>query len=165
MQLLSTTDMVKKISESWSFVSGTAFDFKESDHSSTIYDHEGLMAVILPMYIDSLPQRESIAIGLILDDAEAIKIASHMFGLTPETLSAADIQDAKKETCNILGGNLVVGKDSKLGLPREIPLTEFLDLQKNATFSMLFVSDKPNEDLVNLVIFDVNNESSGEFLS
>ncbi|HSH88083.1 MAG TPA: hypothetical protein VK958_12625 [Methylophilus sp.] len=165
MQLLSTTDMVKKISESWSFVSGTAFAFKESNHRSTIDDHQGLMAVILPMYIDSLPQRESIAIGLILDDAEAIKVASHMFGLDPETLSAADIQDAKKETCNILGGNLVVGENSKLGLPKEIPLTEFLDLQKNATFSMLFVSDKPNEDLVNLVIFDVNNESSGEFLS
>ncbi len=165
MQLLPTTDMVKKISESWSFVSGTAFEFKKSDHRSTIEDHESLMAVILPMYIDSLPQRESIAIGLLLDDAEAIKVASHMFGLTPETLSAADIQDAKKETCNILGGNLVLGENSKLGLPREIPLAEFLELQKNATFSMLFVSDKPNEDLVNLVIFDVNNESSGDFLS
>lgn len=165
MQLLSTTDMVKKISESWSFVSGTYFEFRESDHRSTIADHENMMAVILPMYIDSLPHRESIAIGLILDDTEAVKVAAHMFGLTPETLSVADIQDAKKETCNILGGNLVVGENSKLGLPREIPLAEFLELQKNATFSMLFVSDKPNEDLVNLVIFNVNNESSGEFLS
>jgi hypothetical protein len=165
MQLLSTTDMMKKISESWSFVSGTAFQFKESTHCSTIDDHENLMAVILPMYIDSLPQAESIAIGLILDNDEAIKVASHMFGLTPETLSAADIQDAKKETCNILGGSLIVDQNSKLGLPQEIPLNEFLDLQKNATFSLLFVSDKPNEDLVNLMIFDVDNKSSGEFLS
>ncbi len=88
-----------------------------------------------------------------------------MFGLTPETLSLADIQDAKKETCNILGGGLIVDDNSELGLPKEIPLEAFLELQKHATFSMLFVSDKPNEDLVNLVIFDVNNKSSGEFLS
>ncbi|MNL84755.1 hypothetical protein D3C87_2128330 [compost metagenome] len=54
---------------------------------------------------------------------------------------------------------------SELGLPQEIPLAEFLELQKNATFSMLFVSDKPNEDLVNLMIFDVKNKSSGDFLS
>jgi hypothetical protein len=165
MQLLSTTDMMKKISESWSFVSGAAFQFKESAHRYHMHDHENLMAVILPMYIDSKPQAESIAIGLILDEAEAIKVASHMFGLTPETLSLADIQDAKKETCNILGGSLIVDENSKLGLPREIPLTDFLELQKNATFSRLFVSEEPNEDLVNLMIFDVNNNSLGEFLS
>ena len=165
MQLLSTTDMMKKISESWSFVSGTAFQFKESTHCSTIDDPENLMAVILPMYIDSLPQAESIAIGLILDNDEAIKVASHMFGLSPDTLSAEDIQDAKKETCNILGGSLIVDQNSKLGLPQEIPLNEFLKKKKNATFSLLFVSDKPNEDLVNLMIFDVDNKSSGEFLS
>lgn len=165
MQLLPTPDMMKKISESWSFVSGAAFQFKESPHRYTMHGQENLMAVILPMYIDSLPQPESIAIGLIMDNDEAIKVASHMFGLTPETLSAADIQDAKKETCNILGGSLIVDQNSKLGLPQEIPLAEFLELQKNATFSMLFVSEKPNEDLVNLVIFDVNNQSSGDFLS
>lgn len=164
MQLLPTQEMMKKISESWSFVSGAAFQFKESNHY-TFHNHENLMAVILPLYVDSLPQRESIAIGLILDDEEAVKVASHMFGLTPETLSLADIQDAKKETCNILGGGLIIDDNSELGLPKEIPLEEFLALQKNATFSMLFVSDKPNEDLVNLVIFDVNNKTSGEFLS
>ena len=165
MQLLPTPDMMKKISESWSFVSGAAFKFKESQHRYTMQDQGNLMAVILPIYIDSLPQPKSIAIGLILDNDEAIKVASHMFGLTPETLSAADIQDAKKETCNILGGSLIVDENSQLGLPQEIPLAEFLELQKNATFSTLFVSEKPNEDLVSLVIFDVNNQSSGDFLS
>jgi len=119
----------------------------------------------LPLFVDSQPQRESIAIGLILDDAEAIKVASHMFGLSVETLSAEDVQDAKKETCNILGGGLIVDKNSELGLPQEIPLEKFFELQKDATFSRLFVSDKPNEDLVNLVIFDVKNMFSGVLLS
>lgn len=88
--------MMKKISDSWSFVSGDAFEFKESNHY-TFHSHENLMAVILPLFVDSLPQRESIAIGLILDDTEAVKVASHMFGLAKETLSAADVQDAKKK--------------------------------------------------------------------
>lgn len=164
MQLLPTPDMMKKISESWSFVSGEAFEFKESNHY-TFHSHENLMAVILPLFVDSQPQRESIAIGLILDDAEAIKVAAHMFGLSKETLSAADVQDAKKETCNILGGGLIVDKNSELGLPQEIPLEDFFKLQKDATFSRLFVSEKPNEDLVNLVIFDVKNAFSGVLLS
>lgn len=56
-------------------------------------------------------------------------------------------------------------KNSELGLPQEIPLDKFFELQKDATFSRLFVSKKPNEDLVNLVIFDVKNAFSGEFLS
>lgn len=44
MQLLPTPDMMKKISESWSFVSGEAFGFKESNHY-TFHSHENLMAV------------------------------------------------------------------------------------------------------------------------
>ncbi|BEV08114.1 MULTISPECIES: hypothetical protein [unclassified Methylophilus] len=163
MQLLPTQEMVKKISDSWSFVSGSAFNFKESQRY-TFHNHDNLMAVVLPLYIDQLPQHESIAIGLILDDAEAHKIASHMFGLSSDELSDEDVKDAKKETCNIMGGGLIVDEHSELGLPKEIPLEEFFELQKTATFSRLFVSDKPNEDLVNLVIFDVNNHKfSGVF--
>lgn len=165
MQLLPTQEMVRKISDSWSFVSGSAFDFKESEHY-TFHNHDNVMAVVLPLYIDRQPQPEAIAIGLILDDEEALKIASHMFGLSLDHLSDEDVKDAKKETCNIMGGGLIIDEKSQLGLPQEIPLEEFFSLQKTATFSRLFVSDRPNEDLVNLVIFDINNhQSSGNVLS
>lgn len=165
MHLLPTEEMERKLSQSWAFVSGADFHFRESE-TYTFHNHENLMAVILPLYINKQPHIESIAVGLIIDHQEAVKVAAHMFGLSPEDLSVEDIQDAKKETCNILGGGLVTDARCELGLPKEIPLDRFFDLQKTASFSKLFVSDKPNQDLVNLVIFNVNNNlRAGEFVS
>lgn len=165
MQLLPTEEMEKKLSQSWAFVSGADVHFKESQ-TYTFHNHENLMAVILPLIVNTQPHTESIAVGLIMDDQEAIKVASHMFGLTLDDLSDADIQDAKKETCNILGSGLITDARCELGLPTEVPLATFFDLQKSASFSKLFVSDKPNQDLVNLVIFNVNNNvKSGDFVS
>lgn len=159
MQLLASDEMVKKITSSWLFVSGSTFDFKVSDQY-TFHNHEQLMAVVLPVYIDHEQHHESIAVGLIIDDDEAKKIASHMFGQALEDLTGADIEDAKKETCNIMGGGLIVGQNTELGVPTEITLEKFFELQKNASFSKLFVSDNPYQDLVNLVIFDVNNNTT-----
>lgn len=164
MQFLPNEEMLEKISESWKFVSGCAFRFKESNEY-TFHDHDNLMAVILPLSIENQPLSESIAIGLIVDDKEAKKIACHMFGQTEDIVSEIDVKDAKRETCNIVGGGLIIDQRSELGLPTEISLEEFFALQKSATFSRLFVSEKPNEDLVNLVIFDVNNMSYGKSLS
>lgn len=158
MHLLPASEMKSKLSESWAFLSGANLEFKESTRC-TFNPSDSLMALILPVQVDNELDGDSIAIGLIMDDDEAVKVASHMFGLMPEVLSKADIEDAKRESCNILGGGLIVEEGYTLGLPKEITLDTFFELQKKATFSKLYVSDKPNEDRVNLVIFDVKNMS------
>lgn len=159
MFLIPTEEMPSKLKKSWTFLSGESIDFKQVNQLHHT-DNKHFIGVILPVYYDQETSCRSLAIGLLIDEAEAQKVASHMFGLAKEALTLDDIKDACKESCNVLGGGLVSHVKNRLGIPEEIPTDEFITMENDSKFHVSFTSDGPFDELITLIIMDVSTEEA-----
>lgn len=156
MYLISKEEMSAKLTKSWTFLSGENLTFSECE-SYTYEANRRNLTVVLPVTFNKESKTRAMAIGLIVDEAEVQRVASHMFGLSVEELTEDDIIDACKESCNVLGGGLILDKDNKLGIPREISAENFTQLQKSSNFNVTFMSDAPNEKSIILTVLDASD--------
>lgn len=147
--------MSPKLSKAWAFLSGEEVNFTERSFDLK-NDCKHDVTVILPVICDGSPKNRGMAIGLSIDQAEANRVASFMFGLELSELTESDIKDACKESCNVLGGGLIQTSNSSLGIPEEISAENFQDLQQHSKFHVTFASDSPVENHIVLTIIDIS---------
>lgn len=158
MYLIPLDEMPQKLSKSWAFLRGENVAFtRSSDLPYALEKH--FISIVLPVYYDDATQLRSLAIALLIDEAEAINVASHMFGLSATELSTEDIKDACKESCNVLGGSLVKHEHNRLGIPQEITQDDFLMMEQDARLHVSFTSESPQQ-LLTLMIADVTPQKS-----
>lgn len=157
MYLISQQIMSEKLAKSWMFLGGVNLTFSPSTTPAS-GDGRHTHRVVLPVTLEDQEAARAIAISLIIDDAEAKRVAANMFGVSAEDVTEDDIKDACRESCNVLGGGLIMDASSKLGIPYEISAEEFEQLQQNSTLNLTFASDQPYADLIILSILDINNK-------
>lgn len=92
---------------------------------------------------------------LLMGAAESRALAAAMFGLPPDQLSAADLQDAGAELCNILSASLMECLEdaslANLGLPQALDLNRWPELSHRGERRALFeLSDQPRRLVVML---------------
>lgn len=149
--------MASKLVPAWLFLRGVERCFEESLLQDT-RPGEREHAVVLPVRLaEDLPQR-LMAVGLLIDEQEAIDVASFMFGLPAGDISGEDIRDACMEACNVLGSCLVKSPDEahpvEIGLPQELPLSQFSALQRQAHASVTFTSGHDAGRRIVITVFD-----------
>ena len=157
MYLVSQQLMSEKLAKSWMFLGGVALTFSSST-LSFLSDGKHSHRVILPVIFEDQAVSRTMAISLIIDDTEARRVATNMFGISLEEVTEEDIKDACKESCNVLGGGLILDANNRLGIPYEVSVDEFLKLQQDSKFNVTFVSNQPYADLITLSILDVSNK-------
>jgi hypothetical protein len=157
MYLISNQVMSEKLAKSWMFLGGVNVTFSPSTKPVS-WDGSHTHRVVLPVTFENQEPAKAIAISLIIDDTEAKRVASNMFGVNPEDVTEDDIKDACRECCNVLGGGLVMDASSKIGIPYEISSEEFEKMKQNSTLNLTFSSDLPYADLIVLSILDINNK-------
>lgn len=150
--------MSERLKKSWKFLSGAELTFFELKSDIRPPDHR-YMTVVIPIGEIKDKPSSAIAVGLLISEEQAIEVASYMFGLDKNKLTEADISDACKESCNVLGGGLSFDDENKLGVPKEISHAHFLDLQRSSSFTVTFSSDKPcKEHILLTILFLTNNQ-------
>ncbi|HEX5358246.1 MAG TPA: hypothetical protein VFW93_18740 [Aquabacterium sp.] len=157
MYLIPKDTMASKLDPAWTFLSGVERHFEEGPAQAT-RPGEREHAVVLPVHLhDGLPER-LMAVGLLIDDQEATDVACFMFGLPVTEISTDDVRDACMEACNVLGGCLVMSHDQahtvEIGLPKELPLAQFTELQRHARVSVTFSSESDAGRRIVITVFD-----------
>ena len=148
--------MASKLAPAWAFLSGQDRHFEEGPAQAS-RPGEQAHAVVLPVHLHDGPPR-LMAVGLLIDDQEATQVACFMFGLPSDGIDASDISDACMEACNVLGGCLVRSSDEahtvEIGLPKELPLAQFCELQRQARASVTFSSESDAGQRIVITVFD-----------
>lgn len=158
MPSVSRSEMSERLKKSWRFLSGTELTFVELKSDIPI-PNQRYMTIVIPIGEIKDKPSSAIAVGLLISEDQATKVASYMFGLDKSKLTEADITDACKESCNVLGGGLSFDDENKLGIPKEISHAHFLELQNASTFNVIFSSDKPCKgQIVLTILFLTNNQ-------
>lgn len=157
MFLISQPHMLEKLAKSWMFLGGVDLTFSVSTIPIS-GDNKHSHRVVLPVIFEDQESSRALAISLIIDDTEAKRVATHMFGINNEEVTEDDIKDACKESCNVLGGGLIMGTKNTLGLPYEISADDFLKLQQDSKLDVTFTSNQPYGDRIILSILDINNK-------
>lgn len=157
MYLVPKDIMASKLDPAWVFLSGAERHFEEG-RPDDARPGEREHAIVLPVYLSKdLPAR-MIAVGLLIDDLEAVAIARFMFGIPTGDVSPDDITDACKEACNVLGSCLVTSSvdvhNVEIGLPQELPPLRFAELQGNAVTCVTFSSEPESGHRVVVTVFD-----------
>lgn len=114
---MSTSTVEVRLSEAWSFLAGQDFRFRrvEPPHETTAPPSE--WQVFLPFTQDD----HQSACRLTITDAQTRHVASTMFDVPEWSLTQADLDDAVREICNVLGSCLLEGRSGPgapaIGLP------------------------------------------------
>lgn len=157
MYLVPKDIMASKLDPAWAFLSGSVRHFAEGrDQDARPGEREH--AIVLPVHLhEDLPTR-LMAVGLLINDLEAVDVARFMFGIPTGEISPDDVADACKEACNVLGGCLVTSYSDthtvEIGLPQELPPTRFSELQRNAVICVTFSSETDAGRRIVVTVFD-----------
>jgi hypothetical protein len=157
MYLVAKDAMASKLDPAWTFLSGVQRHFEEASAQAS-RPGEREHAVVLPVQVHDDPRERCMAVGLLIDDGEATGIARFMFGIPTGDVSVDDVRDACMEACNVLGGCLVVGNTGgqriEIGLPQELPLSRFSQLQRDAVITVTFSSADAAGRRIVITVFD-----------
>jgi hypothetical protein len=155
-QFIPKSKMSEQLTAAWAFLSGENCVFVESN-TMTPRQGEHEITVLLPILLPEGYSDRSIAVGLIIDEAEAIKVGSFMFDIPTDELTSEDVLDACKESCNVLAGCLAIFKGGEppieLGIPQDISPDQFANLQRKSSMNLTFMSGTPNWRVV-ITCFD-----------
>lgn len=163
MYLLPRAEMSGKLGPAWAFLSGVKREFVESVPQSPRPDEQEL-TVIMPVEAPKDVVDHAMAVGLLITTNEARKVGAFMFGMPAEELTADDLRDVCRETCNVLGSCMVISDDGRsvgveLGLPKEVTAECFSELQSKATVSVTFISESQSGSRVVITVFDAIDPS------
>lgn len=157
MYLIPKDTMAGQLAPAWAFLSGAQRQFAETAQPDT-RPGEREHAIVLPVHLSEGRPKRLMAVGLLIDDAQAIEVAAFMFGQAPASLGPDDVRDACMEACNVLGGCLVCSSSDthtvEIGLPQEIPLQRFAELQRQAHASATFSSEDDAGRRIVVTVFD-----------
>ena len=151
MPSVSKLELSEKLHQSWKFLSGSELTFRELKSAMRSPDHHYL-SVMIPIGASQQEPSNGIAIGLLISEEQAARVASYMFDVDINNLTKEDIADACKETCNVLGGALSFDDENKLGIPKTVSQEHFTELQDTSAFTVTFASNAPYEGHVVLTI-------------
>ncbi len=140
--------LANELASAWTFLRGNERHFEEASPLE-LRPGECMYAIVLPVHCPAPFGTCLLAVSLLVDEQEAIHIASHMFGLAESEVQAEDVRDASQEACNVLGsclaGNLIGDDDQApklaIGLPKTMEISKFMAMQQRSTVSMTFQSE------------------------
>lgn len=153
--------MASKLASAWAFLRGNERHF-EAVSPLELRPGERVHAIVLPVYVPDHLATYLLAVSLLIDNEEAVGIASHMFGLPESDVQTEDVRDASQEACNVLGsclaGNLI-GDDNQalkleIGLPQTMDISRFMAMRRQSDEGLTFQSEDWDGCRVAVTIFD-----------
>ncbi len=164
MYPLPKHSMAGRLTPAWAFLTGQERQFEEGQlHELRAGDHEH--AIVLPVRMPHRVDPSLMAVSLLIGDREARTVACFMFGLSEGDLQPDDVRDACMEACNVLGACLVrhdtMTGEVEIGLPKELPMHQFISLRQHAHECVTFQSHDPGGQGVVLTVFEAIQANSG----
>lgn len=160
MSLISTESLASRLEPAWAFLSGSTRHFVQTPPPAP-RPGETEHTVVLPVKL--LEGERLIAVGVMIDDAEAVAVARFMFGQSDGQVNQADLHDACLEACNVLASSVIAGCENPsvidIGLPLEVSAQKYADLQQHAIARVSLVSEAQGERRIVVTVFDVNDQS------
>jgi hypothetical protein len=85
---------------------------------------------------------------VVVDRADAVAIAVHMFGLEPHELGDAELQDACAEVCNIFSDSIALHiggvSDVQIGLPFHAAAPDYAQISDSSEVIALYQGVAPD---------------------
>lgn len=145
------------LGQSWHFLAGQERTFEWMQHPQT--PEYAPYSYFLAFEIAA--QHRIAGVGVLVEPADALAVASHMFGQAPETLQESDLRDACSEACNILSDSIAVhisgDADMTIGLPYAVSLDEYVKTSTHSTASAIYCSHTPQAKLHVIVFHTLHN--------
>jgi len=108
-----------KLSRAWKFLSGEKRGFQYVGGAG---GHWGFAEFSFLMPLDLAHGGRCGGVGVLIQHADAVRVATNMFGVARQDIQQADLGDACAEVCNVFSDCLAMhfstGQEVKMGLPR-----------------------------------------------
>lgn len=108
------------LSKAWEFLSGEVRMFQRVPQS-----HDELPVADFSFYIPLrlVDASRSGGVGVLIQQSDAIRVATNMFGVARQEIEHDDLRDACAEVCNVftycMATHFGAGQQVEIGLPRE----------------------------------------------
>lgn len=160
MSLIPIETLACQLEPAWTFLSGHQRHFVPTSPQMP-RPSETEHRVVLPVKL--LNGNRLVAVGVMIDQDQAVAVARFMFGQPDGEVSEADLQDACLETCNVLASSVIKGCENPsvidIGLPLEVSAQKYSELQTHAIARVTLTSEIDHEHRIVVTVFDVNDQS------
>jgi hypothetical protein len=133
------------LAKAWCFLSGAERSFIHSLDLETTVPYSDY-SYFMPLQVVGAPQQGGI--GVVIDRADAVAIAVHMFGLEPHELGDAELQDACSEVCNIFSDSIALHiggvSDVQIGLPFHAAAPDYAQISHSSEVIALYQGVTPD---------------------
>ncbi len=149
-----------RLSTAWEFLSGArrSFSLRASVVSA---DVSAEFTFLLPLAVSG--RDGSSAIAVLIDRADALAVAMHMFDVGADRIEDNDVRDACAEVCNIFSDCIVMHiggeSDVSIGLPMRVDGDRFVAINAASVLSALYQSCEAGQTL-SVLVYDHFCETS-----
>lgn len=156
--------VLSNLARAWSGLTGQSCAFAPAAEPPTPQADDACFMLPITDCVTGFSSHPRALVLLLMGAAESRALAAAMFGLPPEQLSPADLQDAGAELCNILSASLMECLDdaslANLGLPQPLDRQQWPEYTHRGERRALFVvsSDQPRRLAVMLT--DIHRDGS-----
>jgi len=136
------------LGKAWEFLGGAERNFEFSLEQKTALAFTEY-SYFMPLEVAQ--ENRTGGIGVLIQRADAVAVATHMFGLPEDELQEADLKDACSEVCNVFSDSIALhisgSSDVSIGLPFLATQAEYDKIATESTALAVYVSPTPHAQL------------------